>query len=55
VDLLGGWVDEGCDVYAYFNNDWDANAVADGTWLRDRLEAREPLGRPDQRGQRITR
>ena len=28
---------DGGDVYAYFNNDWDANAVADATWLRDRL------------------
>lgn len=27
----------GDDVYAYFNNDWNAEAVADATWLRDRL------------------
>jgi uncharacterized protein YecE (DUF72 family) len=40
VELLGGWLDEGCDVFAYFNNDWDANAVADATWLRDHLAAR---------------
>jgi uncharacterized protein YecE (DUF72 family) len=40
VDLLGSWADEGCDAYAYFNNDWDANAVADGTWLRDQLGSR---------------
>ena len=37
ADLLGSWLGDGCDVYAYFNNDWDANAVADGTWLRDAL------------------
>lgn len=41
ADLLGGWVDDGCDVYAYFNNDWDANAVADATWFRQQL-ARPP-------------
>ena len=25
------------DVYAYFNNDWDGNAVDDARWLRSRL------------------
>ena len=34
---LTAWLDDGCDVYAYFNNDWHGNAVADATWLRDRL------------------
>jgi uncharacterized protein YecE (DUF72 family) len=34
---LATWLDEGCDVYAYFNNDWQAHAVEDATWLRDRL------------------
>jgi uncharacterized protein YecE (DUF72 family) len=34
---LDGWLDEGADVYAYFNNDYDAHAVADARWLRDRL------------------
>jgi uncharacterized protein YecE (DUF72 family) len=33
------WLDEGADVYAYFNNDWHANAIKDATWLRDRLAA----------------
>ena len=28
------WLDEGCDVYAYFNNDYDGHAVADARWLR---------------------
>lgn len=37
ADRLQGWLDGGCDVYAYFNNDWDANAVADARWLHDRL------------------
>ena len=34
---LAAWRDEGCDVYAYFNNDWHGAAVADAKWLRDRL------------------
>jgi uncharacterized protein YecE (DUF72 family) len=34
---LEGWLAEGCDVYAYFNNDHEASAVADGRWLADRL------------------
>ncbi|MEO9224635.1 MAG: DUF72 domain-containing protein [Acidimicrobiales bacterium] len=37
ADRLGEWLDDGSDVYAYFNNDWHGNAVADATWLRDRL------------------
>ena len=37
ADRLAGWLDEGCDVYAYFNNDQHGNAVADATWLADRL------------------
>jgi uncharacterized protein YecE (DUF72 family) len=41
--LLDGWVGEGTDVYAYFNNDWDANAVADATWLADHV--RRPVSR----------
>jgi uncharacterized protein YecE (DUF72 family) len=31
------WIDEGCDVYGYFNNDYDGHAVRDATWFRDRL------------------
>jgi uncharacterized protein YecE (DUF72 family) len=30
-------IDRGGDVYAYFNNDSDGNAVIDASWLRDRL------------------
>ena len=37
ADRLAGWLDDGCDVYAYFNNDWHGHAVADAAWLRDRL------------------
>jgi uncharacterized protein YecE (DUF72 family) len=37
ADRLRGWLDEGSDVYAYFNNDWHGHAVEDARWLRDRL------------------
>jgi uncharacterized protein YecE (DUF72 family) len=40
---LAPWVAEGTDVYGYFNNDYDAHAVADASWLRERL-------RPDAGG-----
>ena len=36
---LSAWLDEGTDVYAYFNNDWYGNAVTDATTLRRQLEA----------------
>ncbi len=35
---LGEWMEEGADVYGYFNNDWHANAIRDARWLRERLE-----------------
>ena len=31
------WLRGGCDVYAYFNNDWYGHAVTDAQWLRERL------------------
>jgi uncharacterized protein YecE (DUF72 family) len=34
---LSEWQDQGCDVYAYFNNDEGGSAVRDATWLRQRL------------------
>ena len=37
ADRLGEVLAGGGDVYAYFNNDHEANAVSDATWLRDRL------------------
>ena len=37
---LAGWLDEGCDVFGYLNNDWQGAAVEDATWLRDRLAER---------------
>jgi uncharacterized protein YecE (DUF72 family) len=37
ADRLRGWLEEGIDVYAYFNNDWHGNAVLDAEWLRQRV------------------
>jgi uncharacterized protein YecE (DUF72 family) len=35
--VLQEWRDQGCDVYAYFNNDEGGAAVRDATWLKERL------------------
>jgi uncharacterized protein YecE (DUF72 family) len=37
ADRLNAWLDEGCDVYAYFNNDWYGHAVTDAGTLRSFL------------------
>lgn len=37
ADRLAQWLEEGCDVYAYFNNDHGAAAWRDARWLRARL------------------
>jgi uncharacterized protein YecE (DUF72 family) len=37
ADRLGEWLDDGCDVYAYFNNDWHGHAVTDAVTLRSFL------------------
>ncbi len=37
AERLAGWLDAGCDVYAYFNNDIGGAAVADAEWLAARL------------------
>jgi uncharacterized protein YecE (DUF72 family) len=34
AERLAGWRDEGADVYAYFNNDWEAYAVKNGLRLK---------------------
>jgi uncharacterized protein YecE (DUF72 family) len=34
---LAAWRDDGCDIYAYFNNDYGGAAVQDARWLRARL------------------
>jgi uncharacterized protein YecE (DUF72 family) len=36
------WLAAGCDVFAYFNNDWHGAAVDDARWLQKRL-ARRPI------------
>jgi uncharacterized protein YecE (DUF72 family) len=40
ADRLASWLDDGCDVYAYFNNDHRAHAVEDARWLAERLRKR---------------
>jgi len=37
AERLGGLAADGCDSYAYFNNDWHANAVRDAFGLRTAL------------------
>jgi uncharacterized protein YecE (DUF72 family) len=37
AERLGAWLDEGTDVYAYFNNDYDGHAVADAETMRELL------------------
>ncbi len=37
AERLSGWLDGGLDVYAYFNNDHQGNAVHDAAWLKARL------------------
>jgi len=37
ADRMAAWLDDGCDVYAYFNNDQEAYAVTDATWLARKL------------------
>ncbi len=39
---LRGWLDDGIDVYAYFNNDYEGHAVSDAEWLAERLDAHPP-------------
>jgi uncharacterized protein YecE (DUF72 family) len=40
ADRLGAWLDEGSDVHAYFNNDYEGFAVQDARWLAERLQRR---------------
>jgi uncharacterized protein YecE (DUF72 family) len=40
AERLARWIDEGCDVYAYFNNDHQGHAVEDARWLAERLRPR---------------
>ena len=43
AERLGGWLDDGCDVYAYFNNDHEGHAVHDARWLKERLDQRRTV------------
>jgi uncharacterized protein YecE (DUF72 family) len=45
AERLTGWLDQGTDVFAYFNNDYDGHAMADAQWLRTELS-----GLPARRG-----
>lgn len=38
AERVRAWVDQGTDVYAYFNNDIGAAAVRDALWLARRLD-----------------
>ena len=40
ADRLGPVLDDGRDVFAYFNNDWYGHAVTDAAFLRDQLTTR---------------
>jgi uncharacterized protein YecE (DUF72 family) len=37
AERIEAWADDGCDVYAYFNNDFEGDAVLDAQWLRARV------------------
>lgn len=37
ADRLAGWLEDGIDVFGYFNNDHDAWAPVDAEWLETRL------------------
>ena len=39
AERLAGWLQEGSDVYAYFNNDYDGYAIQDAMSLRESLAA----------------
>ena len=54
AERMEAWLDEGCDVYAYFNNDWHGFAVQDARWLADRLRCRDAVV-ADARGHRQRR
>jgi uncharacterized protein YecE (DUF72 family) len=42
AERIAACLDAGHDVYAYFNNDHEAHAVADATWLREDLGLPSP-------------
>jgi uncharacterized protein YecE (DUF72 family) len=40
AERFAAFLQDGCDVYAYFNNDVEASAVTDARTLRANLAAR---------------
>jgi uncharacterized protein YecE (DUF72 family) len=38
ADRIAGWRNDGIDVYAYFNNDWEGFAVRNGLRLKELLD-----------------
>jgi uncharacterized protein YecE (DUF72 family) len=42
AERMAAWLEEGSDVYAYFNNDYEGYAVRDAAWLRKRLAEATP-------------
>jgi hypothetical protein len=39
AEHISGWLDEGCDVFGYFNNDYRGDAVADAGSLSSRIRS----------------
>ncbi len=37
AERIQGWLAAGIDVYGYFNNDYQGDAVVDALWLRERV------------------
>lgn len=44
AERIAGWLDEGCDAYAYFNNDIGGDGWHDALWLAARLAPTNPRG-----------
>lgn len=40
ADRAASWLADGLDVHAFFNNDYEGNAVADAGWLREAIARR---------------
>jgi uncharacterized protein YecE (DUF72 family) len=38
AERIGSWRDDGVEIYAYFNNDWEAFAVKNGQKLKELLD-----------------
>jgi uncharacterized protein YecE (DUF72 family) len=49
AERMQRWLDDGVDVYGYFNNDYEGHAVTDAEWLRSELSAAAPAESADRR------